>query len=522
MPTGYALPDNVLCWRFAQGDPADDDDNHDGVGGRYPLGEEDVATLTSEAAVQTAFSGYICKRVLEHLAQRSSHLQPGWHAIWEQDSNSSTRLRPDLVLVLRRGGREPSRPALLVEVKHLAALMVVTPGAPPEGEPVDLVESYKLEMRGLPTHGQRVQPMLAKVSIVFTKLLALGLCHGVLTCWGAAWLVHVPAWNRRRMYVSRPFLATDAGSVTLLRALSWLQQQALQFALSAEYPAPPQRLQQKRRRCSNGGGSGGGRVLPGDGAQDVTSLDLQAKRSCGPPLPRAAEADADAGGGAPAAAGESSGGSGPASGPATAAAPEQAAVAQLLFDAVLSHGRDGTVFVGEFCLRGGAAGGTCWQRVAIKAYCCWEPVQATAYAREVGAYRALSQLQGYWVPRKARDGLVRLAQSSDSRARDRRRLEKLPDRRPCSSTCHGDIRLENILLVVNSSSGGGGGGSSGEGVGQQAAQQEEAQVGEVLRCVLLDFGGSRLDGTPREQEMEVAQLALLLGNRRLVGKQADR
>lgn len=33
MPTGYALPDNVLCWRFAQGDPADDDDNHDGVGG---------------------------------------------------------------------------------------------------------------------------------------------------------------------------------------------------------------------------------------------------------------------------------------------------------------------------------------------------------------------------------------------------------------------------------------------------------------------------------------------------------
>ena len=234
---------------------------------------------------------------------------------------------------------------------------------------------------------------------MFTKLLALGLCHGVLTCWGAAWLVHVPAWNRRRMYVSRPFLATDAGSVTLLRALSWLQQQALQFALSAEYPAPPQRLQQKRRRCSNGGGSGGGRVLPGDGAQDVTSLDLQAKRSCGPPLPRAAEADADAGGGAPAAAGESSGGSGPASGPATAAAPEQAAVAQLLFDAVLSHGRDGTVFVGEFCLRGGAAGGTCWQRVAIKAYCCWEPVQATAYAREVGAYRALSQLQGYWVPR---------------------------------------------------------------------------------------------------------------------------
>mgnify|MGYP001807621648 CR=1 FL=1 len=76
--------------------------------------------------------------------------------------------------------------------------------------------------------------------------------------------------------------------------------------------------------------------------------------------------------------------------------------------------------------------------------------------------------------------------------------------------------------MVNSSSGGGGGGSSGEGVGQQAAQQEEAQVGEVLRCVLLDFGGSRLDGTPREQEMEVAQLALLLGNRRLVGKQADR
>ncbi len=71
---------------------------------------------------------------------------------------------------------------------------------------------------------------------LYTYVLGSGVCHGALTCYGATWLVHVPRWDRGRMYVSRPFLASDTGP-TMLRALSWLQQQALHFAMSQEYPA---------------------------------------------------------------------------------------------------------------------------------------------------------------------------------------------------------------------------------------------------------------------------------------------
>lgn len=117
---------------------------------------------------------------------------------------------------------------------------------------------------------------------------------------------------------------------------------------------------------------------------------------------------------------------------------------------------------------------------------------------------------------------------------------------------HGNIALENMLLVggeaelvAGRGGGGSGSGSSGPMSGQSAAQVVEAGMEEgaarvapqvpaaaqttvtdtaeasaapcggggssALRCVLLDFAGSWLDGTEEEQEEERAELRRLLG-----------
>ncbi len=108
---------------------------------------------------------------------------------------------------------------------------------------------------------------------------------------------------------------------------------------------------------------------------------------------------------------------------------------------------------------------------------------------------------------------------------------------------HGDIRLENLLLVGGEAelAAGGGGGSGAPTSGQGAAREVEAEAGAeggaagasaaqtaaggtrdgaatcssggggALRCVLLDFGGSWLDGTEEEQAEEREELKRLLG-----------
>ncbi len=107
---------------------------------------------------------------------------------------------------------------------------------------------------------------------------------------------------------------------------------------------------------------------------------------------------------------------------------------------------------------------------------------------------------------------------------------------------HGDIRLENLLLVGGEAelAAGGGSGSRGPMSGQGAAREVEAEAGaeggaagasaaqtaaggtrdgaatcssgggSALRCVLLDFGGSWLGGTEQEQAEEREELRQLL------------
>eukprot|EP00198_Chlamydomonas_reinhardtii_P009835 XP_001699172.1 predicted protein [Chlamydomonas reinhardtii] len=555
------------------------------------LGDEQLGAGEGVAAVPAGSSG------VRSLA-REAPPAAGTGARTRNATSSDSGRRTDLTLVLVKQPQqrdqqqtqalcpepEEERPVLVLEVKRLATLMA------PDGTPFDLMGLYDLEQRGITASGTgapKVAPMFAQL---YTSLIGFGLCHGALTCYGATCLVYVPLWNRERMYVSEPILATASGPTTLLRALSWLQQQALRFAMSQEYPAdppppPPQQQQQQRelwrssRRHVGGGAPGGGGQAagggggqPGQGDDDgyggpcsggTTSssgndtdcvpsrASLEAARRC-TQLPRAAAAlepagaSAAADGGAAAAtAGGSGSGSGTGGPAATAAQPE--VLAQLWFRSVMAGGRDGTVYDGVLGAAGGAVGGT---PVVIKVYCCWDPQQAAAYPREVAAYRALSRLQGSWIPRVLASGrlagnLSRLRCLVMEPVAGGQRLSDYPERpfpgavveaalnalRQAHSVAgflHGDIRLENMLLVTAAAGDGGSSGGAGKKRGREggsggpaiaggggtsggASSSSSGVAGAGQRCVLLDFGGSRLDGTAAKQAAELAELRWLLG-----------
>ncbi|KAG2501381.1 hypothetical protein HYH03_001169 [Edaphochlamys debaryana] len=190
----------------------------------------------------------------------------------------------------------------------------------------------------------------------------------------------------------------------------------------------------------------------------------------------------------------------------------------------LSEGDDGTVLEG---LCGGTPmvyEGDVW---GLAAYC-----------RESKAYIALASLQGLAVPQVMGHGqmpyLMRYVAMRPLAGRtlaDVPRAERsgavadaalealLAVQRCCPGFVHGDVQLENFMLLEppaagaaaeegpegcgaaagggSCTGGGGGGGSSGGGGGP--------------RCVLLDFARSRLDGDTRAQQRELAKLRGLLG-----------
>lgn len=130
-----------------------------------------------------------------------------------------------------------------------------------------------------------------------------------------------------------------------------------------------------------------------------------------------------------------------------------------------------------------------------------------------------------------------------SRQAVRAALEALDAVHAIGGCVHGDIRLENLLLVggeAELAADSGGSGSGGPASGQQGAAREAEEGAEggaagasaaqtvaggtrgtaapcssggggVLRCVLLDFGGSWLGGTAEEQAAERAKLRRQLG-----------
>ncbi|KAG2445030.1 hypothetical protein HYH02_008898 [Chlamydomonas schloesseri] len=160
-----------------------------------------------------------------------------------------------------------------------------------------------------------------------------------------------------------------------------------------------------------------------------------------------------------------------------------------------------------------------------------------AYRREVAAYAALEGLQGRHVPEllawgKLAWGVRFLAVR---RVAGGVPLSSLPRPVPaavaaaalgaleaaqaaCPGFVHGDVRLENVQVVAGeeqevlkpppsaAAGGGEGGGEQGAGAQQGAASSTAA----AARCVLLDFGRSRLDGGAARQQTELEQLQRLL------------
>lgn len=152
--------------------------------------------------------------------------------------------------------------------------------------------------------------------------------------------------------------------------------------------------------------------------------------------------------------------------------------------------------------------GTCNGAPAIVKVFTWDADAHDAYRREVAAYRALARLQGSVVPEvldygRMRFGLRYIAlrpveggQPLSScewpfpRAVAKAAVKALQTAHAtCEGFVHGDVRLENMLLLRQGAAAGGG----------------------TPRCVLLDFEWSRTDGDKEQQEQEQAQLERLLG-----------
>ncbi|KAG2452471.1 hypothetical protein HYH02_002711 [Chlamydomonas schloesseri] len=518
-------------------------------------------------------------------------------------SSGGGSYRLDHVLVLQEvPGRSGKRtPVAAIEVKHIP---VLTQGArePECFMPISLVDAFNNP--GHPLH-QRAKHIIGQV---YMYLVTLGLRHGAITCWNVTWLVCLDHWDRRVMRVSQAFLASDTAP-TVLRALSWLQLEALRFVTSALQQqrqqqqagtAPPgaapggsegrdgshssgsgaggaagggdRRGAQRKRRAqqqpqqqqqqqqpADAMGAGGGGVDSGSGKAGRSGqagealLSALSSDSCAAELQRAPLADAPVACDTIAVVGVSPSTSSSTSSISRSPPPveglpqlpppgqqeqqeeEQEAAAgaeekPLQFLQQLGHGRDGMVFR---CMYDG-------RPAVIKVY-SWERHQVKAAAREEAAYRALAALQGSVVPKVMVTGRL----SGDLRALRCLVMEPVEGRARPLSDCgyrrpfpehvqaaaqqalsrahaegfqadrggflHGDVRLANILLV-----GGGGGGGEDEAEAVQQAQEgasvaHKAQAEEQVRCVLLDFGSSRLDGSAAEQAAELAKLRRLLG-----------
>ncbi len=377
----------------------------------------------------------------------------------------------------------------------------------------------------------------------------------------------------------------DSGRLraTLLQALAWQQHQALLFAAS-EQRADLGPSGQGAGLCGAAGGHGacGGGGNGGSGSEGAgrcrdsgvgsepaaqlrnnsdpsctgsTSPD-EAARSCGLRLLPSTGQGRSAAAAALEPAGAGAGGGvaatlepvvpeagvpGPSAAPGVAAVAPQlphTSVVQLQFLAALGHGRDGTVFRG-----------TCGGQPAIIKVYTWEDHQLAAYYREALAYQALEALQGKVVPKvlahgRMKGGLASLRYLAMRPVRGGVPLSDhprpFPDEvaraavralavvhRGVPGLLHGDVRLENVLLVSGmearpvggaASSAGqpaGGPAASGEAAGDVAPSRDDdgagGTVGSRCRCVVIDFGGSRFGGTGRQQKEERSALRRLLG-----------
>ncbi|PNH01453.1 hypothetical protein TSOC_012662 [Tetrabaena socialis] len=356
-----------------------------------------------------------------------------------------------------------------------------------EGAPVDLLAAYTEESDGNHASAQHV------IAQVYTYLQVSGCCYGIISCYLGTWLVYCPPGDRDALYISHVFLSStccDPAATprvpSAMGAVVWVQYMALKQP--ELLPAAP-RLQgeppggEGSRGCGGGGGDGGRHV--DDEGDDVSQPDDTAQESTG------------CGSQGPGTASEASkrhrqqGQHGEE--PPAGSLPDQPH-GMLVLNRKLCVGSAGLVVLGAY---GGEP--------AVVKLLGPDDEGLMAYGRESSAYDAVQGLQGTVVPKllaagHANYGVYYIA------------VSRLPGQplsevaRPfppgvvkaaedalrqlhaaCPGFLHGDIRLQNMILLPPGS-----------------------PDGDCAKCMVIDFGRARL-GRAEEQDMEVRQLQTLLG-----------
>ncbi|PNH04106.1 hypothetical protein TSOC_009783 [Tetrabaena socialis] len=403
---------------------------------------------------------------------------------------------PELPLATSGGGQAAAdaRPSLkgatrerylcIVEFKALCKLTTAA------GAPVDLFAAYTNEGDGNHVSAQHV------IAQVYTYLQVSGCCYGIISCYLGTWLVYCPPGDRDALYISHVFLSStccDPAATprvpSAMGAVVWVQYVALKQP--ELLPAAP-RLQGEPPGGEGSGGSGGNGGSGGGGGRhvedegdDISRPDDTAQESTG------------CGSQGPGTASKASKrhwrqgqhGEEP---PAGSLADQPHGM--LVLHSKLCVGSAGLVVLGAY---GGEP--------AVVKLLGPDDEGLKAYGRESSAYDAVQGLQGTVVPKllaagHANHGVYYIA------------VSRLPGQplsevaRPfppgvvkaaedalrqlhaaCPGFLHGDIRLQNMILLPPGSPG-----------------------GDCAKCMVIDFGQARL-GRAEEQDVEVRQLRTLLG-----------
>ncbi|KXZ46815.1 hypothetical protein GPECTOR_40g549 [Gonium pectorale] len=338
------------------------------------------------------------------------------------------------------------------------------------GEPLPLLELWR--------QGEHRARNL--VSQVYTYMLDCGTLYGFLTCYAATWIFHCPAEDRSTLFVSPPFLAgakhtPEKPRATARGALAYL----LLLSVTNKAQLPPRMLIRK------GDGSRGGRGAGSSGAASGGS-------DSGPERKGAAAADRSFRG----AANSSKRTLAPSSG--ARGQPEEPQERPHL-ERMLCDGYGGGI----------VALGTVGDRPAVVKLLGPSAAAIQAYHTEREAYDLLAELQGSVLPELLAAGrtfddlnvyfiatalvpgetlwqvLGQRWLQPEEMAAAVGALQQLHAARP--GFLHGDVRLENVMLL-------------------------RREPGEAARCMVLDLGLSRLDGSEEEQRAEVRGLRELLGH----------
>ncbi|PNH06131.1 hypothetical protein TSOC_007543 [Tetrabaena socialis] len=356
------------------------------------------------------------------------------------------------------------------------------------GAPVDLLTAYANVLDRNHASAQHV------IAQVYTYLQVTGCCYGIISCYLGTWLAFCPPDNRGALFISHVFLSSTCCDLaatprvpSAMGAVVWVQYVALEQRDAVPPAAPRPQGEPPGGEGSGGGGGGGGgggRHVEDEGDDVSRQGDTtQESAGCGSQGPgTASEASKQ----------HKHQGQHGEEPPAGSLVDQPHGM--LVLHSKLCVGSAGLVVLGAY---GGEP--------AVVKLLGPDDEGLTAYSRESSAYDAVQGLQGTVVPKllaagHANHGVYYIAVSRLPGQPLSEVAQPFPPgvvkaaedalrqlHAACPGFLHGDIRLENMILLPPGSPG-----------------------GDCAKCMVIDFGRARL-GRAQEQDMEVRQLRRLLG-----------